>query len=107
LGDTVVIRTPCIAGAFAAIMFLPAQALADEVLAAYLAGTCNTCHRGGDKDAPIPALAGREAVDLIAALQAYRTGVRQDAIMHAIATSLTDAELSAVAAYFAHQEPSQ
>lgn len=86
-------------------MLLAAQAAADGELAAYLAGTCNTCHRAGDKGTAIPALAGREAADLIAALQAYRTGARQDAIMHAVATSLSDAELSEVAAYFAHREP--
>jgi len=99
------VRISGIAGAVAAIMFLTTEATADEALAAYLAGTCNTCHRAGDKGTAIPALAGREAVDLIAALQAYRTGVRQDAIMHAVASSLSDAELSAVAAYLAHQEP--
>lgn len=88
-------------------MLLAAEAAADEELTAYLAGTCNTCHRAGGPGAAIPALAGRKEADLIAALQAYRTSVRQDAIMHAVATSLSDAELSAVAAYLAHQEPTQ
>jgi sulfide dehydrogenase cytochrome subunit len=101
----VAIRISRIAGAIAATMFLAAQATPDEELAAYLAGTCNTCHRAGEKGTAIPALADREAADLVAALQAYRTGARQDAIMHAVATSLSDAELSEVAAYFAHQEP--
>jgi cytochrome subunit of sulfide dehydrogenase len=101
----VAVRISRIAGAIAATMLLTSQAPADEELAAYLAGTCNTCHRAGDKGTAIPALAGREAADLMAALQAYRTGARRDAIMHAVATSLTDAELSAVATYLAHQEP--
>jgi cytochrome c553 len=86
-------------------MLLAAEATADEELAAYLAGTCNTCHHAGEKGTAIPALAGRETANLIAALRAYRTGVRQEAIMHAVASSLSDAELSAVAAYLAHQEP--
>ena len=55
----------------------------------------------------MPALAGREAAELIAALQAYRTGTRQDAAMHAVAASLTDTETAEVAAYLAHQEPAQ
>ena len=80
---------------------------ADEALAAYLAGTCSTCHHPSDKSAAMPALAGRDAAELIAALQAYRTGTRQDAIMHAVAASLTDAETAEVAAYLAHQEPAQ
>ena len=80
---------------------------ADETLAAYLAGTCNTCHHPSDRSAAMPALAGRDAAELIAALQAYRTGARQDAVMRAIAASLADAETAEVAAYFAHQEPAQ
>ena len=97
-------RPSTIAGAIAATMFLAGQAAADEQLAAYLAGTCNTCHHRTDKTTAIPALSGREEVDLVAALQAYRAGTRQDAIMHAIATSLSDAEITGVAAYLARQE---
>lgn len=82
-------------------------ARADAALTAYLAGTCNTCHHPSNKSAAMPALAGRDAAELIAALQAYRTGARQDAVMHAVATSLTDAETADVAAHFAHQEPAQ
>ena len=66
-----------------------------------------TCHRAGDQGSAIPSLARRDAADLIAALQAYRTGMRQDAIMHAVASSLSDAESADVAAYFARQEPAQ
>jgi len=88
-------------------MFMTAQAIADEALAAYLAGTCNTCHHSGATGPAIPALAGRDAADLIAALRAYRAGTRQDAIMHAVAASLSDAETSEVATYLAHQEPAQ
>ncbi len=89
------------------IMTVTVPATADEALAAYLAGTCSTCHHPSDKSAAMPALAGRDAAELIAALQAYRTGARQDAIMHAVATSLTDDETAEVAAYLAHQEPAQ
>ena len=94
-------------GIVVTITTVAASAQADETLAAYLAGTCSTCHHPSDKSAAMPALAGREAAELIAALQAYRTGTRQDAAMHAVAASLTDAETAEVAAYFAHQEPAQ
>jgi cytochrome subunit of sulfide dehydrogenase len=86
-------------------MIAVAPANADE--ATYLAGTCMTCHRAGDQGSAIPNLAGRDVADLVAALQAYRTGARQDAIMHAVAASLSDAESIDVAAYFARQEPAQ
>jgi len=88
-------------------MFAVAPAWADEALGTYLAGTCMTCHRAGDQGSAIPSLAGRDVADLVAALQAYRTGARQDALMHAVASSLSDAESTDVAAYFAHQEPAQ
>ena len=88
-------------------MMSVAPAKADEALGTYLAGTCMTCHRAGDQGSAIPSLAGRDAADLIAALQAYRTGTRQDALMHAVASSLSETETTDVAAYFAHQEPAQ
>ena len=88
-------------------MIAAAPAMADEALGTYLAGTCMTCHRAGDQGSAIPSLAGRDAADLIAALQAYRTGARQDALMHAVASSLSEAESADVAAYFARKEPAQ
>lgn len=93
--------------AVVAITTVAASVRADEALAAYLAGACSTCHHSSDKSAAMPALAGRDAAELIAALQAYRTGARQDAVMHAVAASLTDTETAEVAAYLAHQEPAQ
>jgi cytochrome subunit of sulfide dehydrogenase len=86
-------------------MISVAPAMGDE--AAYLAGTCMTCHRAGDQASAIPSLAGRDAADLVAALQAYRSGTRQDALMHAVASSLSEAESADVAAHFARQEPAQ
>ncbi len=101
------VRVSWVCAVLASSVVTAAPAMADEQLAAYLAGTCNTCHQPGDKGAAIPALAGRDAADLIAALQAYRTGARPDSLMHAIASSLSDTETSEVAAYLAHQELGQ
>ena len=99
------VRLSRIAGAFAAALYFAAPAAADEQLAAYLAGTCNTCHHSGGPGAAIPALAGRDAAELIALLQAYRGGARPDALMHAVASSLSEAETVEVATYLAQQEP--
>lgn len=99
------VRSSTVCGLVAWTAVVTAPAMADE--AAYLAGTCDTCHHASSKETAIPGLAGRDAADLVAALQAYRSGARQDAIMHAIATSLSEAESAEVAAYFAHQEAAQ
>jgi|RhiMethySRZTD1v2_1073278.scaffolds.fasta_scaffold456852_3 cytochrome c553 len=101
------IRISLACSLMAAFAAAAVPAMADGAVAAYLAGTCSTCHHPSDKSAAMPALAGRDATELIATLQAYRTGARQDAVMHAVAGSLTDAETAEVAAYFAHQEPAQ
>ena len=100
-----VVRLSLTCGLIAMIAVAPAWA--DEALGTYLAGTCMTCHHAGDQGSAIPSLAGRDAADLVAALQAYRTGARQDALMHAVASSLSDVESADVAAYFARQEPAQ
>ena len=100
-----VVRLSLASSLIAMIAVVPAWA--DEALGTYLAGTCMTCHRAGDQGSAIPSLAGRDATDLIAVLQAYRTGTRQDALMHAVASSLSDVESADVAAYFARQEPAQ
>lgn len=102
-----IVRLLLACGVVVTITSVTTSVWADETLAAYLAGTCSTCHHPSDKGAAMPTLAGRDAAELIAALQAYRTGARQDAAMHAVATSLTDAETADVAAYFSHQEPAQ
>ena len=98
-----VVRLSMTCSLIAIIAVTPAKA--DE--ATYLAGMCMSCHRAGDQGSAIPSLAGRDAADLIAALQAYRTGTRQDALMRAVASSLSELESADVAAYFARQEPAQ
>jgi cytochrome c553 len=100
-----VVRLFRVAGGCAATLLFAAPAAADEQLAAYLAGTCNTCHHSGGEGAAIPALAGRDAVELMTLLQAYRDGARPDALMHVIAGSLSETETAEVAAYLARQEP--
>lgn len=101
------VRFSYVCGLVAMTTAVTNPAMADEALAAYLAGTCNTCHHAGEAGTAIPLLAGRDAAELVAALQAYRTGARADALMHAVATSLSDAETSEVATYLAQQEPQQ
>jgi cytochrome c553 len=71
--------------------------------------SCIDCH-GPDGNAPIdstyPKLGGQYADYLARALQEYRSGDRQHALMTPQATALTDQEIADLAAFFAAR-PSQ
>lgn len=67
-----------------------------------VAHTCVTCHGPeGRSQGAMPSLAGRTAADTLAALQAFRTETRKSTVMHRIARGLSEADMVAVAAYFA------
>lgn len=72
-----------------------------------LAGqVCAACH-GGDGNSPLnanPNIAGQHADYIIAQLLHYKTGVRQNAIMQAIATPLTPDDMRALGVFFAQQK---
>ena len=71
--------------------------------------SCIDCH-GADGNAPIdptyPKLGGQYADYLAHALQAYRSGDRQNALMTNQATQLSDQDIADIAAYFGSR-PSQ
>lgn len=94
----------------AAVLWLAASAsLADRrpALAAeaaygeYLAAECASCHRPGGEHGAIPPLQAVPYDTLVSALKDYRDGSRSNAAMQAVARSLGDAEIDALAAYFA------
>ncbi len=65
---------------------------------------CATCHGqngGGDEGAAFPRLAGLNAGYLARQLRAFRDGGRDHPIMSPMAKPLTDAEVTAVSAYYA------
>lgn len=71
------------------------------------AQTCVACH-GPNGAKPIlpeyPILAGQHRNYLVQALQEYRSGARKNAVMATQATGLSDADIEALAAYFASQQ---
>jgi cytochrome c553 len=71
--------------------------------------SCIDCH-GADGNAPIdptyPKLGGQYADYLAHALQQYRSGDRQNALMTGQATQLSDQDIADLAAYFGSR-PSQ
>ena len=69
-----------------------------------LAATCSNCH-GTDGRAlgNIPSLAGLSKVYFVEQMRAFREGKRPATVMHQLAKGYSDAELAALAEFFARQ----
>ena len=66
------------------------------------AAACSGCHAASDADAsPVPRLIGRDAADIIRAMQEFRAGTRPATVMDRIAKGFTDDETRAIAAWYA------
>lgn len=69
---------------------------------AALAHTCVTCHGPeGRSQGAIPSLTTLSSADIMTALQAFRAETRPSTVMQRIARGLDDADITAVAMYFA------
>jgi cytochrome c553 len=79
-----------------------ANTASDEVLIKDKTAVCASCHGAdGNGIAPsFPRLAGQHASYLAAALNAYRSGKRQNAVMNGVAKDLTDEAIAGIAAYY-------
>jgi cytochrome c553 len=68
---------------------------------------CDRCHGSGGNstDPHMPAIAGQKADYHERVLHAYRTGERKSSAMSAMSSSLTEADVEALAAYYARQKP--
>lgn len=68
------------------------------------ATSCSGCHaaRTGVETA-VPRLAGRAAAEIVAAMQGFRTGQKPATVMDRLAKGFGDAEIRAIADWFAQQ----
>jgi cytochrome c553 len=90
---------------------LPALALAQPVLASLdstqgrtLAGNCANCHgTTGHSRGAMPNLAGMPAGYFVEQMRAFREGKRPATVMHQLSKGYSDAELAALAEFFARQ----
>jgi sulfide dehydrogenase cytochrome subunit len=74
----------------------------ESISGATIGYTCMGCHGvNGKSPGSIPSIAGQSEAMLAAKLLAYRDGAQKGTIMNRIAKGYTDAELQAVAAFFA------
>ena len=87
---------------------LPPAAAADSMAAEQKAKTlCAGCHgpTGISVNPLWPNLAGQKADYMVKTLREYQSGKRQDPNMTALAQTLTEAEMSAISAYYAALDP--
>ncbi|MGH8698550.1 MAG: c-type cytochrome [Burkholderiales bacterium] len=71
-----------------------------------LAASCAICHgTQGTNAGGMPNVAGQSKPILVGALRDFRDGKRPATIMHQVAKGLTEAQIDAVATYWAAQKP--
>jgi cytochrome c553 len=95
-------RTLLIVGVIALFGIGNAQAAGDVQAGKAKAGMCAGCHgANGEGVAPNPALAGKKEDQLIQAMKDYKSGKRDNAVMKAFASQLSDQDVANLAAYYA------
>lgn len=93
----------------AALVAAPVAAVAqtpDTDLGRNLAASCAMCHGTDGRSAGITeSLAGRPMDQIVSTVKLFREGKKPATIMTQIAKGYTDAQVAAIAAYFAAQKP--
>ncbi len=86
-------------------VMLPVSVQASDVR--YIAANCANCHGTDGRAAAgagMPGLAGLSAAYFVEQMNAFRDGKRQATIMHQISKGYTDAQIAAMAQFFAAQK---
>ena len=68
------------------------------------ASSCGGCHAPPGVDTAVPPLHGRAAGDILKLMQAFRSGAQPSTVMDRIAKGFSDAEIEAIAAWYARQK---
>jgi cytochrome c553 len=69
------------------------------------ASSCSGCHAANAAaNTPVPRLAGRNAAELVTQMLAFRSGAQPSTVMDRIAKGYSDAEIVAIAAWYAQQK---
>lgn len=68
------------------------------------AASCSGCHPpNAGVPSPVAPLAGKNAVEIVAQMQAFRAGQRPATVMDRIAKGFSEPEVQAIAAWYADQ----
>lgn len=95
-------RTMLSVGAIFLLAIGAAQAAGDPAAGKTKAAACAGCHGpAGQGIPPNPALAGKSADSLLQALEDYKSGKRNNAVMKAMVAGLSDQDMANLAAYYA------
>lgn len=79
-----------------------AHAAGDPQAGKAKAGACAACHgANGEGKSPYPALAGKSEASLLEAMQDYKSGKRNNAMMKGFVAKLSDDDMANLAAYYA------
>jgi cytochrome c553 len=66
------------------------------------AASCSGCHPASTRvTSPVPPLAGLDRAAIVKAMQDFRSGARAGTVMDRITKGFTDAEIQAIAAWYA------
>lgn len=71
-----------------------------------MAAACSMCHGTQGKpvaNSPVAALAGRSRDEIVQSMAQFKAGTKPATIMHQISRGYSDAEVAALADYFARQ----
>jgi sulfide dehydrogenase cytochrome subunit len=69
------------------------------------AASCSGCHPTSPKaETRVPRLAGRKPADIVAAMQAFRSGQKPATVMDRIAKGFSEAEIRAIADWLGAQQ---
>jgi cytochrome subunit of sulfide dehydrogenase len=69
------------------------------------ANSCSGCHpTARSVETTVPRLAGRNAADIVAAMQGFKSGQLPSTVMVRIAKGYSDDEIKAIAAWYAAQK---
>jgi cytochrome subunit of sulfide dehydrogenase len=68
------------------------------------AASCTGCHASSSKVATrVPRIVGRNPAEIVAAMEAFRSGQKPATVMDRIAKGFTEAEIRAIADWFGNQ----
>lgn len=83
----------------------PAVAQTDALQARSMAASCANCHGTNGVAAPgMVALAGYDKGALVKAMAEFKSGARSATVMHQLAKGYSEAQIDAIAGYFAAQK---
>ena len=93
---------------FAAAVLAALPAAAQDLQGRNLAAPCAICHgtdgRSATRDSALIPLAGLPRDHIATQMRAFRDGKRPATVMHQLAKGYTDAQIDAIAAWFAAQK---